>query len=134
MTKGGGFNCQPSPDGKYLYYLQSREGGALWRLELASGKEEVVLPDYKSRNFKVLSDGIYLCDIGTTSTAVVTPRPGVARFYRFATRRIEDLGFTTPRPVSNNGIELSPDRKWLYFPMLDAQASDLQLAENLPFR
>ena len=55
-------------------------------------------------------------------------------FYRFATKKVETLGFTTPRPVSAQGIDLSPDRKWVYFSMVDAQASDLQLIENLPFR
>ncbi len=134
VTKGGGFSCQASPDGKFLYYLQSRDRGALWRLELATGNEEPVLPEYKNRDFKVLSDGIYLLDIATNSQLQTSSRPGTAMFYRFATRKIEKLGFTTPRPVINNGIELSPDRKWLYFPMVDAQASDLQLAEDLPFR
>jgi len=33
ITKGGGFSCQASPDGKFLYYLQSRDRGGLWRLE-----------------------------------------------------------------------------------------------------
>jgi dipeptidyl aminopeptidase/acylaminoacyl peptidase len=135
VTKGGGFSCQASTDGKYLYYLQSRERGALWRLELATGREEPILPDYKNRNWKVLSDGIYLLDTGASSQGTTAnTRPGAAMFYRFATRKIEKLGFVTPRPVSSNGIELSPDRRWVYFTMIDASASDLQLAENLPFR
>jgi WD40 repeat protein len=133
VTKSGGFSCQASPDGKYLYYLQSRERGQIWRIELSSGKEEPVLPEYKSRNWKVLSDGIYLVDTATNS-GILQSRPGTAFFYRFATRKIEPLGFTTPRPITYTGIDLSPDRKWVYFPMTDAQATDLQLAENLPFR
>ena len=53
-------------------------------------------------------------------------------FYRFATRRIEKLGFVTPKPIGPNGIDISPDRKWLYYSQIDAQTSDLQLIENLP--
>lgn len=48
VTKGGGFKSQFSTDGKFLYYLQSRSQGGLWRLELATGKEQPVLPNYKT--------------------------------------------------------------------------------------
>lgn len=133
VTKGGGFSCQASPDGKYVYYLQSRERGGIWRLELTTGKEEPVLPEYKNRNWKILSDGLYLLDTATNSQ-ISQSRPGTAFFYRFATRKVEPLGFTTPRPIAYTGIDLSRDRKWVYFPMVDAQATDLQLVENLPFK
>jgi Tol biopolymer transport system component len=134
VTRGGGFNCQISPDGAFIYYLQSRERGGLWRQELATGKEEPVLPDYRNRNFRVLADGIYLIDVGANpGTSLATQRPGTARFYRLATKTVETLGFTTPRPINAQGIDLSPDRKWVYFSMVDAQASDLQIIENLPF-
>jgi eukaryotic-like serine/threonine-protein kinase len=134
VTTAGGFSCQVSPDGKYLYYLQNREAGQLWRKELPAGKEEPVLPDFKNRNFRVLTDGIYLLDIGAASALFPNTHSGAAMFYRFSTRKVEKLGFITPKPVTNNGIDLSPDRKWVYFPMADAQATDMQVAENLPFR
>jgi dipeptidyl aminopeptidase/acylaminoacyl peptidase len=114
VTRGGGFNCQFSPDGAFIYYLQSRDRGGLWRQELATGKEEPVLPDYRNRNFRVLADGIYLLDVGANpGISSSTQRPGTARFYRFATKTVETLGFTTPRPVVGTGIDLSPDRKWV---------------------
>jgi serine/threonine protein kinase len=131
VTKGGGFTCQFSPDGKFLYYLQTRNKGGIWRLELASGKEEPVLPEVQDRNWKVLADGIYLLDTGVSSR-MGSWRPGEAMFYRFANRRIEKLGFITPRPVSPQGIDISPDRKSLLFSQADSRASDLQLTENLP--
>lgn len=134
VTKGGGFNCQVSPDGKFIYYLQGRERGGLWRQELATGQEEAVLPEYRNRNFRVLADGIYLLDVDTNASSGAANRPGTAKFYRFAAKKIETLGFTTPRPINGFGIDLSPDRKWVYFSMIDAQATDLQLVENLPFR
>jgi Tol biopolymer transport system component len=133
VSTRGGFSCQFSPDGKHVYYLQSRSGGELWRHEIATGKEEPVLPAYKNRNFKVLSDGIYLLEIGVASQNTMPATPGAAMFYRFATKKIEKLGFATTKPVGNNGIDLSPDRKWLYYSQVDARASDLQLIENLPF-
>jgi eukaryotic-like serine/threonine-protein kinase len=136
VTKAGGFTCQFSPDGKFIYYLQSRARGGLWRLEVTTGKEEPVLPEYKNRNWKVLSDGIYLFDIRTTSQlrGPNTTEPGRSMFYRFASRKVENLGFVSPKPAGNNGIELSADRKWLYYSQLDSRASDLLLVENLPFR
>ena len=133
VTKGGGFTSEFSPDGKFLYYLQSRAQGGLWRLEIATGKEQPVLPNYKNRNWKVLADGIFLLDTGLPSPGGPTVSvPGEAMFYRFATRRIERLGFVTPKPIGPNGIDISPDRKWLYYSQIDAQTSDLQLIENLP--
>jgi Tol biopolymer transport system component len=133
VTKGGGFTCQFSPDGKYVYYLQTRSQGGLWRLEIATGKEQPFLPNYKNRNWKVLADGIYLLDTGLPSPGGPTVSlPGEAMFYRFATRRIEKLGFVTPKPIGPNGIDISPDRKWLYYSQIDARSTDLQLVENLP--
>ncbi|MDQ6759942.1 MAG: protein kinase, partial [Acidobacteriota bacterium] len=133
VTKLGGFTCQSSTDGKFLYYLQSRSQGGLWRIELATGHEEPVLPNYKNRNWKVLADGIYLLDTGLPSPGGPTVSlAGEAMFYRFATRRIEKLGFVTLKPIGPNGIDISPDRKWLYYSQIDAQTSELQLVENLP--
>ena len=36
VTQSGGFTCQFSEDGRYIYYLKTRSGGELWRLEIAT--------------------------------------------------------------------------------------------------
>ena len=132
VTKGGGFSCQFSEDGRYLYYLKTRHGGEIWRRDAKTGLEEPVVPEMKSRNWKVLRSGIYLLDSQANSQRGTAARVGVARFYSFATKRIEDLGFRTPKAVAYNGIDISPDGKWLYYSQVDSSANELLVTENLP--
>ena len=133
VTKGGGYTCQASADGKYIYYLQERSAAnGLWRIDLAGGREEMVFPTLQNRNWKLLSDGVYFLDVGDRSAGAGGAVRGEAKFYRFSTRRVEKLGFSTPRPIPAVGIDVSADRKWVYFPMMDRERSELQLTENLP--
>ena len=114
-----------------MYYLQTRANGGIWRREMATGKEEPVVPDFQSRNWTVLRDGIYMLDTGVSSRSA-TFHPGEAKFYRFATRHVEKLGFTTPKPIGSQGIDVSPDGKSVLYSQIDSRQSDLQLVENLP--
>jgi dipeptidyl aminopeptidase/acylaminoacyl peptidase len=132
VTQSGGFTCQFSEDGRYIYYLKTRSGGELWRLEIATNREEPVVPELKSRNWKVLSDGVYMLDSHTSSQIGTAVRIANARFYRFATKKVEDLGFHTSKAASYLGIDLSADRKWLYYTQVESSTSDLYLVENLP--
>jgi serine/threonine protein kinase len=67
-----GFGYQPSfsPDGKKLYYLvrstESRHfvSGALWRLDLDSGKSDPLLPDVLMQSYNVSPDGRRVVFIG----------------------------------------------------------------------
>jgi len=132
VTQGGGFSCQFSADGRYIYYLKTRNGGEIWRLELATNREEPVVPEMKSRNWKVLRDGIYLLDSHVNSQLGTIARIADARFYRFATKKIEDLGFRTPKAITYLGIDVSPDGKWVYYSQIESLTSELYLVENLP--
>ncbi len=132
VTQGGGFAPQFSRDGRYLYYLKTRNGGEIWRRNTKNGFEEPIVPEMKSRNWKVLQDGIYLLDSQANSQLGTAPRVAVARFYRFATKQIEDLGFRTPKATAYTGIDISPDGKWLYYSQVDSSANELLVTENLP--
>lgn len=133
ITKDGGFTCQFAPDGKHLYYLKSRRAGGIWSLDMETGREDPVLPEMGSRDWVVLNDGIYMLDTKTTSVSANGGiSVGEAKFYRFATRKVEKLGFFTPKPIGVQGIEISRDRKWLYYSQVDSPGTDLQLIENLP--
>ena len=135
VSRNGGFTCQFSPDGKLLYYLKSRQNGGIWRLDLAAGTEQPVIPEMASRNWKVLHDGIYMLDAKRSSVSANNGvSPGEALYYPFATGRVEKLGFTTPKPIGVQGIDLSPDQKWVYYSQADSQGSDLVIVENLPVR
>ena len=132
VTQGGGFTCQFSIDGRYLYYLKTRNGGEIWRLALATNREEPVVTEMKSRNWKVMRDGIYILDSHSNSQIGSASRVADAKFYRFATRKVEDLDFRTPKAISYLGIDLSHDSKWVYYSQLDSVTSELDLVENLP--
>jgi serine/threonine protein kinase/Tol biopolymer transport system component len=128
ITRQGGYSVKVSPDGKYLYYLKSSREGELWRASAEGGGEELLVRELKNRNFWVLADGVYLLDPGV---AEISPfSRGRARFYRFRTRRVEDLGFETEKPIDHYGICLSPDGKWLYYVQADRNISNLMLVEN----
>ncbi len=132
VTQGGAFTCQFSADGRYIYYLKTRNGGEIWRLEVATKREEPVVPEMKSRNWKVLQDGIYMLDSQSNSQIGTATRVADARFYRFATKKIEDLGFRTPKAIAYTGIDLSSDEKWVYYSQVDSSTSELYIVENLP--
>jgi eukaryotic-like serine/threonine-protein kinase len=132
VTQGGAFTCQFSADARYIYYLKTRNGGEIWRFDVAANREEPVVPEMKSRNWKVLRDGIYLLDSQSNSQIGTASRVADARFYRFATKKVEDLGFRTPRAIAYLGIDLSPDGKWVYYSQVDSSTSELSLVENLP--
>jgi Tol biopolymer transport system component len=132
VTQGGGFTCQFSTDGRYVHYLKTRNAGEIWRLDTSTNREEPVVTEMKSRNWKVLKDGIYLLDSQTNSQLGTAARVGEARFYRFASRKIQDLGFRTPKAATFIGMEISSDEKWLYYSQVDSLANELVLTENLP--
>jgi Tol biopolymer transport system component len=128
ITKGGGYTAKISPDGKYLYYLKSQREGELWRAPVEGGVEERILPEFKNRNFWLLPDGIYLLDSGNADSFM--RRRAKARFYRFRTKQVEDLGFETEKPVIGHGVCLSPDGKWLLYTQEDHASANLMLVEN----
>jgi hypothetical protein len=132
ITQGGGFTCQFSEDGRYIYYLKTRNGGEIWRFDTSTNREEPVVPEMKSRNWKVLREGIYLLDSQNNSQLGTTSRVAQARFCRFATKKIQDLGFRTPKAATFIGIDVSPDEKWLYFSQIDSSITDLYVTENQP--
>jgi hypothetical protein len=57
-------------------------------------------------------------------------QPAELLFYDLQTRRLNNTGFTSPRPIGNNGIAVSPDRRHLLFPQLDASRSSIMIVEH----
>jgi len=120
--------CGQSLTRRHLYYLRSSREGELWRAPAEGGEEQLVFAELRNRNFWVLPDGVYLLDTGLSE---ISPfKRGRARFYRFRTAEIEDLGFETGKPIDHYGISLSPDGKWLYYVQVDRSGSNVMLVEN----
>jgi len=128
ITRRGGYSVKISPNGKFLYYLKSSREGGLWRAPAEGGEEELLVPDLMNRNFWVLGDGVYLLGPGVSQTSPLSR--GRARFYRFRTKKVEDLGFETEKSIDHYGICLSPDGKWLYYVQVDRSGSNVMLVEN----
>lgn len=130
LTKEGGFHPRLSPDGKFLYYLQSRELGGLRRMPLEGGREEVLVQETRSRNYVVLKDGIYFLDQTRKPPIGTRGRVAEGMFFRFASGKYESLGYFTPRQVNPFGIVTAADGKTVYFSMLDDYGSSIMLAEH----
>ncbi len=130
VTTNGGYGPKFSPDGKYLYYLKNRREGEIWRMPVEGRQPaELVLKDFRGRDFEVLKEGIYLLDRGSDADEFALRRAR-AKFYRFRTKQVEDLKFETAGIASPYGITLSPDEKWLYYAEHGRANIDVMLVEN----
>jgi serine/threonine protein kinase/sugar lactone lactonase YvrE len=129
-SKGEARAAKLSRDGKYLYYLKLGQQGGLWRMPAEGGEEQPVLAEINHRNFIPLADGVYFFRILQASGPHGSAGAGEACFYRFGTRAVEKLGFTTLRPMRQNGIGMSPGGQSVYFVQVDSQGRDLMLVEN----
>ena len=95
-----------------------------------AGGEETLVFDYRpngySRMWAVRNDGLYFaCGKAAGRTAIC--------FFNFSTRQ-ETPVFTTqhPLPVGSGGLTLSPDERFLLFPVIAQRGSDLMLMRSKP--
>jgi Tol biopolymer transport system component/DNA-binding winged helix-turn-helix (wHTH) protein/tRNA A-37 threonylcarbamoyl transferase component Bud32 len=121
ITEKGGFVPIESTDGNFVYYMKGFEDGRIWKVPSQGGEEVEVLDPIFWRNFDVTKDGIYFIPKGL-------PDRHSIRFLSFATGEIKTIAFID-NPWFNN-ITVSPDGRWLLYPALDQQGSDLMLVEN----
>ncbi|MBS1810482.1 MAG: PD40 domain-containing protein [Acidobacteria bacterium] len=127
ITKNGGFDPIESPDGQWLYFTQDRGSSQIWRMPVAGGEETPIF-DFHQKNYSrmwlVVSDGIYFA-VPASST-----RTGI-KFFDFATnseKSLAEVDVTLRSSVS--GLSLSPDGKWLIFPVTTQRGSDLMMIED----
>jgi Tol biopolymer transport system component/DNA-binding winged helix-turn-helix (wHTH) protein len=129
VTKNGGFEPRESPDGQWLYYARDRGSSSIWRMP-ANGGEEIPVYDFQqkalSRMWAVVNDGIYFAVAESSSRSAV-------RFYSFSTgsvKTIVDNIADGSMPNSISGLTVSPDGKWVLFPLVIQRGSDLMMIEN----
>jgi Tol biopolymer transport system component len=127
VTRHGGFDPIESPDGQWLYFTQDRGSSHIWRIPITGGEETPVF-DFHQRNYSrlwvVASDGIYFA-------VPESPTRSNIKFFDFATsseKIIAEVDVTLRNSVS--GLSLSPDGKWLLFPVITQRGSDLMMIEN----
>jgi len=127
VTRNGGFEGAESADGQWLYYTRERGVAAIWRVAVAGGEETPVFdyrPNGYSRMWALRNGGIYFA----RSEAAV--RTAIC-FFNFSTCQ-ELPVFVTPHPlpVGNAGLSLSPDERFLMFPVIAQRGSDLMLMKS----
>jgi Tol biopolymer transport system component/DNA-binding winged helix-turn-helix (wHTH) protein len=125
VTKKGGRAAFESVDGQFLYYAKNPDRN-IWRLQLRDGQENQVSPEIHVEHWSgwALSDnGIFL--LGEESS----PHP-VLKFFDFSSNRIVDVA-NLKKPVPwRSWISASADGKFLLYPQLDQQESNIMLLEN----
>lgn len=127
MTQQGGFDPVESPDGKWLYYTQDRGSSSIWRMPTTGGPETPVY-DFHERNYSrmwlVTNEGIYF-------VLPASPTRSLIKLFEPTTgsvRTVAEIDSAMRNGVS--GLTLSPDGKWLLFPVLTQRGSDLMMIEN----
>ena len=119
LTKEGGTAAFESPRGDYLYYAKGRGVTSIWRVPVNGGEErQVVASMTNQHSFAVVADGIYFI-------------PGDGRSIQF-----RNLMTGETKPIASIdlpaglGLTVSPDQRWLLYPLQDQMTADLMLVEN----
>jgi Tol biopolymer transport system component/DNA-binding winged helix-turn-helix (wHTH) protein len=127
MTRQGGFEPVESPDGRWIYFTQDRGSSSIWRTPTAGGAEEPLFDFHQkncSRIWTVTDEGVYFAVASSNLQSAI-------KFFSFSTRTektIAEIDRTLPSGVS--GLTLSPDGKFLLFPLFAQRGSDLMMIEN----
>jgi hypothetical protein len=118
VTRKGGTEAAESFDGKTLYYAKGRGGTSLWKVPVGGGEETQVLESLVyAGNFAVVDSGIYF-----------SPTIHSIEFLSFATGKISSIA--TSEKSMENGLTISPDRRWILYTQIDQSATELMLVEN----
>jgi hypothetical protein len=122
-----------SPDGAYVYYIQTMDQPSpLWRVPTSGGTPVKVLDGVVLGAFAALKDGIYYIDRPSGGGAVgyIDQPSGETRlqYFEFATRR----STTVARNLGKVGAFLtaSRDGRTILFTRMDSSVDDLMLVEN----
>jgi len=113
VTHDGGFVAVESADGRYLYYSQTRNFGPVFRMPLAGGPSEEVIPDIRGLFFAVTERGVYF-----QSRSSIWLWDAVSR----QTTEV----FRPPKPMGV-GLDVSPDGQTLLFTQIDRETSGADL-------
>jgi Tol biopolymer transport system component/tRNA A-37 threonylcarbamoyl transferase component Bud32 len=128
VTQQGGFAAFASPDGKYVYYAKSRSLPGLWRIPVAGGTEEQVLPQLKAGYWGywgVCNGGIVFAD----------REPGQAlatlSLLQLPSRTILPLRpIAKPVLVADSGLAVTDDCGTILFSQTDQSGSDIMMVQK----
>jgi Tol biopolymer transport system component/DNA-binding winged helix-turn-helix (wHTH) protein len=115
---------QSSPDGKYIYFFR---GLRLWRVKIDGSSPEPVrgMPElnFLGDEWFPVATGVYFIDHSGETTNI--------KFLDFQTGAVRQV-FTLEKPVSKwiGGMPVSADGKWLLYPQMDENSSNIMMIEG----
>jgi len=120
VTTKGGFRCQESRDGQFLYFTKFREPD-LWRMPTQGGEETRVLECSPQTPWTMVDRGIYFADYKSNSL----------KFFDLGGRRVSTVARVEKLAASAGiNLQVSPDGRWLLYTQEDQFISDIMLVEN----
>ena len=122
VTHGGGSEPRESTDGHRLLYTKRTDSALeIWSTGVNGGAETRLLgPIHSGPSWVPDHHGIYF----------IEPARRIA-YYRFATGAVTPIAALAKEPsVSNAGLALSPDGRWLLYAQMDRSGADIMLVEN----
>ena len=121
VTHNGGESAVESFDGKTLYFGKEIGAGSIWKMPVSGGPEEQLVDSVYRALFAVTQSGIYyMTNSGDDGKSVL-------KFYNFATGKSTTI---LPMGLSEYGLDVSPDGRYLAYAQLDDPGSVLMLVEN----
>ena len=123
IAKGEVHKPAESPDGQYVYFGRQ---SSLWSVR-TDGTEEHQLTEIPASMhiwaWTPFQSGIYLMAWEDGKTAI--------EYFDLQTKKLRVIyALEKDQPISAGGIAVSPDGKWLLFPQVDEQSSDVMMIEN----
>jgi Tol biopolymer transport system component len=123
LTMNGGSMPVESPDGKSVFYANQDVKSGIWKIPVDGGEAEYMTgPIAKDPAFVPSKDGIYYAAPPESSTRQFI------HFLEFSTGRSRPV-VVAEREIGV-GMSLSPDGRYLIFPLRDQVGSDLMLIRN----
>ena len=122
MSKNDGSVALESPDGAYIYYVETIDRpSALWRLAVSGGVPVKVLDGVVVGNFAVLDRGIYYVDGASGETRL--------QYFDMTTGRSTTVAGNAGN-LSLASLTASANGRAVLFARVDSSTNDLMLVEN----
>jgi hypothetical protein len=133
VTNSVGYAALESPDGAYIYYVETIDKPSpLWRVPASGGVPVKILEGVVLGAFVVLDQGIYYIDRPSGQGGIyyldIPSAETRLQYFDFATRR--------PTTVARNlgtvdlMLTASPDGRTILYSRMDSSVDDLMLVEN----
>ncbi len=127
LTRNGGFVPFESPDGGSVYHARGLSSAGLFRTEIASGREDVVVPDLEPGfwgQWALSRRYLYWVRMDENRRASLYRR-------ELASGETRSVALLLKLPIKDeNGLSVSMDDRWALYVQGDQSGSDIMLVEG----